>query len=221
MSLLHLAPADARFISVSVDMHFASLRSNIRRETQNVVRYREVSNIYSGIPSDWCLTVALIICCIMDHDFRVAVLWLKRPRRRGKPVPEHVTDEELLLSVEDAFLQAELGDLMTYIDPDSSSLPRTAIKEAVTFTSEFRLTELAWRRNTEQGAVLRPPELVEQYNTIAQQTTQRSSVVPELDATKNDTHSWGKRFRKKMGCAYGGVVCTDKGIAVEEMQVKA
>ena len=83
---------------------------------------------------------------------------------KGKPLKDDVTDEEILNDLEDGFLAFDEVKLMSYVDPSTSTLSKTALDTAVTFTTEYKLAEQIWKANVSDGAVTRPPTLVREYN---------------------------------------------------------
>ena len=87
--------------------------------------------------SPWCVEVALVISCMMEYDFRIGVLWLKYPNRRGAPVPDEFSDSSILHEeLENRFLVADFNRLTSYLDPPTCQLSATVVKTASRFVLE-------------------------------------------------------------------------------------
>ena len=171
--------------------------------------------------SKWCLEVALIVYCLMSYDFRLAILWLRRSQRKGRPLKDDVTDEQLLNDLEDGFLAFDEVKLMSYVDPSTSTLSKTALDTAVTFTTEFKLAEQIWKANVTEGAVSRPPTLVREYNRLLDEEPGAALKPRKTYYFLNSTKQWAKRFRRRMFCRYGKINYAGKKIPKEELQEKA
>ena len=171
--------------------------------------------------SKWCLEVALIIYCLMSYDFRLAILWLRGSQRKGKLLEDDVTDEQILKDLEDGFLAFDEVQLMSYVDPSTSTLSKTAIDTAITFTTEFQLAEQIWKTNVTDGAVMRPPTLVGEYNRLLDKEPGAGLKPRRSYYFLSKTKMWACRFRKRMFCQYGKINYAGKKIPKEELQEKA
>ena len=209
--------ADAR--DAFINQELAAVSVLIHRE-QKKVAHQRCSTPRSKL-SKWCLEVALIVYCLMSYDFRLAILWLKRSPRKGKPLKDDVTDEEILNDLEDGFLAFDEVKLMSYVDPSTSTLSKTALDTAVTFTTEFKLAEQIWKANVTEGAVSRPPTLVREYNRLLDEEPGAGLKSRQSYYFLNSTKKWAGRFRKRMHCKYGKVNYAGKKIPKEELQEKA
>ena len=191
----------------------------IHMEQKKLARQRR-STTRSNL-SKWCLEVALIVYCLMSYDFRLAILWLRKSQRKGRPLKDDVTDEQLLNDLEDGFLAFDEVKLMSYVDPSTSTLSKTALDTAVTFTTEFKLAEQIWKANVTEGAVSRPPTLVREYNRLLDEEPGAALKPRKTYYFLNSTKQWAKRFRKRMFCKYGKINYAGKKIPKEELQEKA
>ena len=70
------------------------IRRSLKRK-RNELR----SNVRGYDISTWCLQVALCIGLIMNYDFRHSADWLMRKRRKGLPIPLHLSVEEVRESI--------------------------------------------------------------------------------------------------------------------------
>ena len=158
----------------------------------------------------------------MAYDFRLGVIWLLSPRRKGRALTGHPTQIEILEYLEERFLDVDTDWLMSYVEPETSPIQRTCIATAIKFITDFRTAELVWRRNVKHGAVVRAPELVDQYNTILTELRgTNEDVVMRGHHMDNSTRCWARRLRDRTGCKVGCVSYSDKGLELEEMRAKA
>ena len=170
--------------------------------------------------SPWCVEVALVISCMMDYDFRVGVLWLKYPKRRGAPVPDEFKDSSILHEeLENRFLAADLNRLTSYADPLTCQLSATVVKTASRFVVEFRLAEMVWRRNMDHGAAADPNDLVSYWNDI--KTVQISGITAAaLQHYNNAAKCSLYRFRCRMDCKHGVVMYSNRDQSLQEIGEK-
>ena len=170
--------------------------------------------------SPWCVEVALVISCMMDYDFRVGVVWLKYPKRRGAPVHDEFRDASTLHEeLENRFLAADLNRLTSYTDPLTCQLSATVVKTASRFVVEFRLAEMVWRRNMDHGAAADPNDLVSYWNDI--KTVQISGITAAaLQHYNNAAKCKLYRFRCKMDCKHGVVKYSNKDGSLQELREK-
>ena len=170
--------------------------------------------------SPWCVEVALVISCMMQYDFRIGVLWLKYPNRRGAPVPDEFNDCSILHEeLENRFLVADFNKLTSYLDPPTCQLSATVVKTASRFVLEFRLAEMVWRRNMEHGAVADPSDMVSYWNEI--KTVQISGIAAAaLQHYDNATKCKLYRFRCRMDCKHGVVQYSNKDQNLQEVREK-
>ena len=170
--------------------------------------------------SPWCVEVALVISCMMEYDFRVGVLWLKYPNRRGAPVPDEFKDSFFLHEeLENRFLAADLNRLTSYTDPLTCQLNATVVKTASRFVVEFRLAEMVWRRNVDHGAAADPNDLVSYWNDI--KTVQISGITAAaLQHYNNAAKCKLYRFRCRMDCKHGVVMYSNKKQSLQEIREK-
>ena len=194
----------------SVDREHRLLRKQCERKSK---RMREKI-------SPWCVEVALVISCMMQYDFRIGVLWLKYPNRRGAPVPEEFEDSSILHDeLENRFLQADLNRLTSYLDPPTCQLSESVVKTASRFVLEFRLAEMVWRRNMEHGATAAPSDMVSYWNEI--KTVQISGITAAaLQDYNNVTKCKLYRFRCRMDCRHGVVMYSNKDQTLQEIREK-
>ena len=202
-----------------IDGELAGVSRQLKRE-QRKLRHQRRCTARSKV-SKWCLEVALIVYCIMSYDFRLAILWLRRSERKGKLLEDDVTDEQLLKDLEDGFLAFDEVKLMSYVDPSTSTLSKTALDTAVTFTTEFQLAEQIWKTNVTDGAVMRPPTLVREYNRLLDEEPAAGLKPRKPYYFLNSTKKWAGRFRRRMFCQYGKINYAGKKIPKEELQEKA
>ena len=190
-----------------------ALRMRIRREGTKQISF--------GI-SNWCLHTALLIGCMMAYDFRLSVIWLLWPRRKGRAVQGNPNQAEILNYLEEQFLDVDTDWLMSYVEPETSPIQRTCIATAIKFTSEFRIAELVWRRSVQHGAVVRAPELVDEYNRLLTElSVTNADVALRGHHMENKTRCWAYRLRDRTGCKVGCVNYSDKGLELEDMRAKA
>ena len=108
---------------------------------------------------------------------------------RGRAVTGNPTQAEIFSYFEERFLDVDPDWLMSYVEPERSPIQRSCVATAVAFTSELLAAELIWRRSVKHGAVVRAPELVDEYN----------SILTELRGTNADValrgHHMGQRTR--------------------------
>ena len=170
--------------------------------------------------SSWCGEVALVISCMMEYDFRVGVLWLKYPKRRGAPVPDEFKDSDILHEeLENRFLAADINRLTSYTDPLTCQLNATVVKTASCFVVEFRLAEMVWRRNMDHGAAADPNDLVSYWNDI--KTVQISGITAAaLQHYNNAAKCKLYRFRCRMDCKHGVVMYSIKDQPLQEIREK-
>ena len=194
----------------SVDREYNILRMQYARNSK---RMREKI-------SPWCAEVALVISCMMQYDFRIGVLWLKYPNRRGAPVPNEFNDSKILHEeLENKFLVADFNKLTSYVDPATCQLSATVVKTASRFVLEFRLAEMVWRRNMEHGAVADPNDMVSYWNEI--KTVQMSGIAAAaLQHYDNATKCKLYRFRCRMDCKHGVVQYSNKDQNLQEVREK-
>jgi len=172
-------------------------RRQLKLEQSNL-RWRRNSLATGTQLTHWCLQVALIIYCINSYDWKLSVLWLKSPRRKGKPLDSEVSDDQLLQQLEAGFLAFDENELMSYLDPSSSTLSMSAIATAMKFTSEFLLAEKIFKMNRDHGKVLRPVQVVSEYNSVLDQTPGAGQIRRRNDHYATSTRCWAVRFRKRM-----------------------
>ena len=190
-----------------------ALRMRMRREQDKQLTF--------GI-SVWCLHTALLVGCMMAYDFRLSVIWLLWPRRKGREVTGNPQQADLLNYLEERFLEVDTDWLMSYVEPETSPIQRSCIAIAVTFVSEFRIAELIWKRNVKHGAVVRAPELVDEYNRIlTEQRGTNADVALRGHHMENSTRCWAYRLRDRTGCKVGCVNYSEKGLQLEDMRAKA
>ena len=190
-----------------------TLRMRLRREQEKQLAF--------GI-STWCLHTALLIGCMMSYDLKLGVLWLLWPRRKGREVTGNPQQADILTYLEEQFLEVDADWLMSYVEPETSPIQRSCIATAVAFVSEFRVAELIWKRNVQHGAVVRAPELVDEYNKLlTEQPGANAGVALKGHHMENSTRCWAYRLRGKTGCEVGCVNFTDKGLKLEDMRAKA
>ena len=170
--------------------------------------------------SPWCVEVALVISCMMQYDFRIGVLWLKYPNRRGAPVPDEFNDSSILHEeLENRFLVADFNKLTSYLDPSTCQLSATVVKTASRFVLEFRLAEMVWRRNMEHGAVADPGDMISYWNEI--KDIQISGIAAAaLQDYDNATTCKLYRFRCRMDCKHGVVMYSNKDQNLQEIREK-
>ena len=202
---------DAEFQRVSRELRLKQKRLDIAHRRGTGLRH----------VNRWCLQVALIIYCIMSYDWKLSILWLKNPRRKGKPLGEDVTDEEILEDLEDGFLAFDENTLMSYLDPSSSTLSKSAIDTAIKYTTEMLLSEKIFNTNVSDGTVMRPPTLVSEYNQLLDQTGFAGHIRRRGDQTDPATKHWAVRLRRRMHCRVGKVSVASRKIPKEELQAKA
>lgn len=202
-----------------IDGELAGVSRQLKQE-QRKLRHQRRLTARSNL-SKWCLEVALIVYCLMSYDFRLAILWLRRSQRKGKLLEGDVTDEQLLKDLEDGFLAFDEVKLMSYVDPSTSTLSKTALDTAITFTTEFQLAEQIWKTNVTDGAVMRPPTLVREYNRLLDEEPGAGLKSRKSYYFLNSTKKWAGRFRKRMFCQYGKINYAGKKIPKEELQEKA
>ena len=185
------------------------------------LRREQEKQLAFGI-STWCLHTALLIGCMMSYDLKLGVLWLLWPRRKGREVTGNPQQADILTYLEEQFLEVDADWLMSYVEPETSPIQRSCIATAVAFVSEFRVAELIWKRNVQHGAVVRAPELVDEYNKLlTEQPGANAGVALKGHHMENSTRCWAYRLRGKTGCQVGCVNFTDKGLKLEDMRAKA
>ena len=202
-----------------IGREFAGVSRQLKQEQRKLRHQRRIAA--GSHLSKWCLEVALIVYCLMSYDFRLAILWLRRSQRKGKLLDDDVTDEQLLKDLEDGFMAFDEVKLMSYVDPSTSTLSKTALDTAITFTTEFQLAEQIWKTNVTDGAVMRPPTLVREYNRLLDKEPAAGLKSRKSYYFLNSTKKWAGRFRRRMFCQYGKINYAGKKIPKEELQEKA
>ena len=194
----------------SVDREYRMLRRQCVRESKRM--HEKIS--------PWCAEVALVISCMMQYDFRIGVLWLKYPKRRGAPVPEEFEDSSILHDeLENKFLAADINRLTSYLDPATCQLSESVVKTASRFVLDFRLAEMVWRRNMEHGAAAASSDMVSYWNEI--KTVQISGIAAAaLQDYNNATKCKLYRFRCRMDCRHGVVMYSNKDQTLQEIREK-
>jgi len=171
--------------------------------------------------SPWCAEVALVISCMMQYDFRIGVLWLRYPKRRGKQIAPHFNDPRLLhQELENQFLSADHNRLTSYVDPATCQLPTSVVKIASQFVMDFRLAEMVWRRNRDHGAVADEGDMVTYWNEI-KDVELSGLATASIQVHNNATRCKLYRFRTRMDLKHGVVRYSDKDISLDEARMKA
>ena len=210
--------AEASWTYISEE--FESVATRLRLDKQKL-RDRRRYLVAGTSFSPWCLQVALIIYCISSFDWKLSILWLRSPKRKGKRLEDDVSDEQLLQQLETAFLACDENELMSYVDPSSSTLSKSAIATAMTFTSEFQLAEKTYQMNRDDGKVMTSRLLVSEYNQILDHTCGAGQMRRRNDHRYYSTRNWAVRFRKRLSCKYSKIGYTGRHIPKAEMQEKA
>ena len=158
----------------------------------------------------------------MAYDFRLSVIWLLWPRRKGRAVPGNPNQAEILNYLEERFLDVDTDWRMSYVEPETSPIQRTCVATAIKFITDFRTAELVWRGSVKHGAVVRAPELVDQYNNLlTEMRGPNENVAVRGHHMDNSTRCWARRLRDRTGCKVGCVNYSDKGLELEDMRAKA
>ena len=77
-------------------------------------------------------------------------------------------------------------------------------------------------RSVKHGAVVRAPELVDEYNRILTELRgTNADVALRGHHMDNSTRCWAYRLRDRTGCQLGCVNYSDTGIQLEDMRAKA
>ena len=80
--------------------------------------------------SHFTLQTAMLIALIFQYDFSAAAAWLQARKRRGTPLPEGITETEVVQLVENVFLSADVHELAAWADSESCPLSDTVRKTA-------------------------------------------------------------------------------------------
>ena len=203
-----------------MDAPTLELQSVVRDYKMLRMQYARTSKRMREKTSPWCVEVALVISCMMQYDFRIGVLWLQYPNRRGAPVPDEFKDSSILhQELENRFLAADLNRLTSYLDPPTCQLSATVVKTASRFVVEFRLAEMVWRRNLDHGAAADPDDLVSYWNEI--KTVQINGITAAaLQHYNNAAKCKLYRFRCRMDCKHGVVNYSNKDQSLQEIREK-
>ena len=195
------------------------LRLNMELSRAQMVLQRYTQRLRSKI-SPWCAEVALVISCMMSYDFRIGVLWLRLPQRRGATVPAEFNNVQTLHDhLEELFLQADVTRLTSYVDPQTCQLKGSVVRTASQFVLDFRLAEMVWRRNITHGTVLEQSEIIDLWNDI--RNIQLGGLGnAALQAQSNAASCRLYRFRYRTNCKIGAVNYTAKDAPLEEIRAK-
>lgn len=149
--------------------------------------------------SHWTLQTALLICLITNYDFSAGAEWLFQKRRRGTPLPEESDPAQVVRSLENVFLEADVEHLADLVD-DSSPLngsARTVRSTAQQFVRGFRLAQWVRQRNL-QGAVVPTRSLIHRLSD----PTPGSEIAPPLFSASSSGRVWASRWRQKFGAKH-------------------
>ena len=153
--------------------------------------------------SKWCLETALCIACICNYDFSAGYAWLENKKRRGAPLPAHATQAVTEQLLEDAFMRADVHHLMSWVDPPSSTLPRTVLGTAMGFARQHSLAGWVRDINIRYGTVVRTERLIEHFNVATLPQPNEVSLLPAVRPVKHPTgRKWAQRWRDKHEAEY-------------------
>jgi hypothetical protein len=157
--------------------------------------------------SKWCLKTALCISCICNYDFAAGYAWLDDKRRRGATLPAHATQAEIVQLLEEHFLRADVDELMSWVDPPSSTLHRTVLKTAIAFARMHALAGWVEHINNQCGSVVRTERLIEHYNAAGLTQPNDVCLLPAVQShTKYCGRKWAQRWRVRFGAKYGHLI---------------
>ena len=200
------------------DLHRANRQL---RQMQDRCRHHKRKHWKDSAITWWCLEIALCISCILNYDFELGIAWLTDKRRRGAPVPNEVTHDELKAILEDAFLEMPQDHLMSWVDPPTSSLPRGVIKTAMAYAQGHGLATWVRNKNVQTGFVVRSERLIEQYNGMSSSGSAFGEVLSEVPPHTHSTgRKWAERWRRKH-CGYIGSLSVREPISTAEIRDKA
>ena len=185
------------------------------------LQQKRISRLTAAKPmvSSWCLQVALIIYVMTSYDWTLAVLWLKSKKRRGDPIREGTTDEDLQQFLENAFLEADETVLTSYLTPQDTTLSQTAIKTAVKFVSEFKLTEGVWKDNISVGKVTSARSMNVKMNALLEGEPAAGSV-PRIhpDVKNKSSKNWVARLRKRFYMNWDRIDTVARNMSTDEIK---
>ncbi len=171
--------------------------------------------------SKWCLETALCIACICNYDFSAGYVWLEDKHRRGAPLPVGVTQARIEQLLENTFLRSDLDHVMSWVDPPSSPLPRTVLKNAIAFARQHQLAGWVGDMNKRCGSVVRTERLIEHYNASGLCDMNDVMWLPLVRPHNNTTgRKWAQRWRTKHHALYGALTVREP-IALDEIRAKA
>ena len=154
----------------------------------------------------WCLQIALCISCIQNYNFDLGVAWLTSRSRRGARVPSDATTEELKTVLEDAFLQLSQDDLMSWVDPATSTLPVSVIRTALGYAQGHRLASWVRETNVDTGFAVRTERLLERYNDMNSSGPTANQYLADVrPSTHPNGRKWAQRWRRKHSAYVGSL----------------
>ena len=176
------------------------------RQIQDRLRHHKRKRWGGSEITLWCLQTALCISCIQNYNFDSGVAWLTSKERRGAPVPSDATIDELKSLLEEAFLQLPQDELMSWVDPATSSLPATVIKTALAYAQGHCLASWVRDKNVSTGFVVRTERLIERYNDMNSSGPSANQFLADVrPVTHQNGRKWAQRWRQKHSAFVGSL----------------
>jgi hypothetical protein len=195
-------------------------RRDVKRAKKNVYSLKRKREETCTL-TKWCLETALCIACICNYDFSVGYAWLQNKHRRGAPLPPHATQAYVEELLGNSFLRADVDHLMSWVDPPSSSLPRTVLGTATEFARRHALAGWVGDINTRCGAVVRTERLIEHFNVAVLPQQREVHLLPVVQPHQHPAgRKWAQRWRDRHGAKYGSLRVREP-ICIAEIVAKA
>ena len=186
----------------------------VRRHSDRLRRFKRERE-QSATITKWCLDVALCISCILSCDFVAGVEWLQSKQSRGAPLPSEINSTELEEWLQEDFLKADVGRLMSWVDVPTCVLPATVLWTARLLSKWFR------EMNVVQVVLVRAERFIEQFNASISVDSVANLLLASVREQQHPTgRKWAQRWRTKHGVVVGRLRAREE-ISNKEMHDKA
>ena len=154
----------------------------------------------------WTLQVAVCISCALGYNFNAGVCWLFDKKRKGAPLEPSADREALTLQLEEYFVAADIGELVSWATPESTTIWSSVLKTAQQYAKDWKLVGFVQDTNILHESVVQSGALFDRYNQLLRQD---ASCQPFLrcydlgDATARKC--WAYRWRRRVGGKFGSL----------------
>lgn len=194
------------------------VRDDLRR-ARDRQRKRALRNDDATGLTKTCLDTALCIGLLADCDLRAGAAWLESPQRRGLPLKNDTSMDDVLESLRSRFLESDLDELDALRDPEHTPLTPSQFACAARVAEEYKLGLWVRARNL-AGASVRTPTLIAEFQTRleARPPPVQLTSVPQTEDRRG--RNWAFRWRRSQGGAFRNLR-TEEPISTEEKREKA